>query len=74
MMSQYTIAALVGWVIDTYGPHWCSLAAALSFFTGFGGFAWEIATTPDNIIDPVHGAFYRLTFFFFFAGLGTVLA
>ncbi|KAF9532286.1 major facilitator superfamily domain-containing protein [Crepidotus variabilis] len=74
MMSQYTIAALVGWIIDNRGPHCCSLASALLFATGFGGFAWEIRSTPNDILEPVYGAFYRLTFCFFLVGLGTVFA
>jgi len=72
MMSQYTIAAVVGWVIDTQGPHLCSLIAAFLFTTGFGGFAAEVYSTPGNQVSAVAGAFYRFTFCFFFVGLGTV--
>ena len=71
-MSQYTIAAIVGWVIDQYGPALCSLSAALLFGLGFGGFSWEVYQTPEDITSPLYGAFYRFTFFFFFVGLGTV--
>ena len=72
MMSQYTIAAVVGWIIDQHGPALCSLVAALLFACGFGGFSWEVYKTPDDISGPLHGAFFRLTFYFFFVGLGTV--
>jgi len=72
MMSQYTIAAIVGWVIDQYGPALSSLFAALLFALGFGGFSWELYKTPEDISQPLHGAFYRFTFFFLFVGLGTV--
>lgn len=72
MMSQYTVAAIVGWVIDRRGPAICSLFAALLFAFGFGGFSWEVYNTPEDISSPLHGAFYRLSFFFFFVGLGTV--
>jgi len=72
MMSQYTVAAIVGWVIDQHGPSFCSLFAALLFALGFGGFSWEVYKTPEDILLPLHGAFYRFTFFFFFVGLGTV--
>lgn len=71
-MSQYTIAALVGWVIDNYGPSLCSLIAAFLFTTGFGGFAAEVYNTPEELSQQVDGAFYRLAFCFFFVGLGTV--
>ncbi len=71
-MSQYTIAAGVGWIIDRHGPSLCSLIAAVFFAFGFGGFAWEVYKTPNDLSEPLYGAFYRFTFFFLFVGLGTV--
>ncbi|KAJ3502323.1 hypothetical protein NLJ89_g8942 [Agrocybe chaxingu] len=72
MMSQYTIAALVGTVIDRYGPGVCSLISALSFSSGFGGFAFEVYRNPDALPESATALFYRFTFFFLLVGLGTV--
>ncbi|CAA7271802.1 unnamed protein product [Cyclocybe aegerita] len=72
MMSQYTIAALVGSVIDRYGPGVCSLISALSFSSGFGGFAFEVYRNPDALPESATALFYRFTFFFLLVGLGSV--
>jgi hypothetical protein len=74
MMGQYPFAALVGKVIDQYGPWSCSLVSAVFFSTGFGLFSLEIAKTPDDIVQPSLTSFRNLTFFFFLAGLGTVFS
>lgn len=74
MMSQYTVAAMVGKVVDTHGPSVCSLIAAFLFAFGFGAFSYEIYTTPPDIVIPSSASFHRLTFFFFLAGLGTVFS
>jgi hypothetical protein len=74
MMSQYTVAALVGKVVDTHGPSLCSLIAAFLFAFGFGAFSFEIYNTPPDIVTPSSASFHRLTFFFFLAGLGTVFS
>ncbi|KIK97495.1 hypothetical protein PAXRUDRAFT_824888 [Paxillus rubicundulus Ve08.2h10] len=74
MAGQYPFAALVGKIVDYYGPWVCSLAAACLFSTGFGLFAWEIANTPGDIIQPSISSFYRLVFYFFVSALGTVFS
>ncbi|KAI0065494.1 MFS general substrate transporter [Artomyces pyxidatus] len=72
MMGQYPFAAVVGKVIDRYGPWACSLMASILFATGLGMFSLEIAKTPDDITAPSQSSFHRLTVFFFMAGLGAV--
>ncbi|KAH7914976.1 MFS general substrate transporter [Hygrophoropsis aurantiaca] len=74
MMGQYPFAAVVGKVIDVYGPWACSLVSACLFSTGFGLFSWEISQTPDDILRSSSSVFHRLTAFFFIAGLGTVFS
>ncbi|TDL27362.1 MFS general substrate transporter [Rickenella mellea] len=72
MVGQYPFAALVGKIIDYYGPWACSLASSILFSLGFGLFAREIAKTPDDITAPSFSSFERLALFYFLAGLGTV--
>ena len=67
-MGQYPFAALVGKVIDRFGPWSCSLVAAVLLSSGFGLFSLEIAKAPDNITQPSSTSFHNLTFFFFLAG------
>lgn len=75
MMSQYTVASLVGKVIDVYGPSICSLVAGLLFSSAFGGFATQIYFTPDQPTPAQSTSMFRtLTFAFLCAGLGTVFA
>ena len=74
MMSQYTVAAMVGKVVDTHGPSVCSFIAAFLFAFGFGAFSFEIYNTPPDIVTPSSASFHRLTFFFLLAGLGTVFS
>jgi hypothetical protein len=72
MMGQYPFAAVVGKVIDVYGPWACSLTASFLFAAGFGVFATEIEKTPDDIIAPSNTSFRVLAACFFILGLGTV--
>lgn len=74
MMSQYTVAALVGSVVDKHGPSICSLIAACLFSCGFGGFALEVHVTHRNLSGPSQTSFYRFVFCFALAGLGTVFS
>ncbi|KAH7923524.1 MFS general substrate transporter [Leucogyrophana mollusca] len=74
MMGQYPFAAVVGKVIDAYGPWACSLISACLFSTGFGLFSREISKTPDDILQSSTSSFHHLTAFFFTAGLGTVFS
>ena len=71
MIGQYPFAALVGKVIDGYGPWACSLIASALFSTGFGLFAAEVANTPDGIVEPSKSSFRILAACFFLTGLGT---
>ena len=72
MTGQYPFAALVGKVIDEYGPWACSLIASALFSIGFGLFAAEVANTPDDIVEPSKSSFRILAACFFLTGLGTV--
>ncbi|KAL4068132.1 major facilitator superfamily domain-containing protein [Scleroderma yunnanense] len=72
MAGQYPVAALVGKVIDYYGPWACSLIAAGMLSTGFGLFAHEIAKTSDDILSSRASSYHRLTLYFFICALGTV--
>lgn len=72
MMSQYPIAPFVGYLVDRKGPAICSLIAAFLFVFGFGGFAVEVNNTA--IEKASLATFYRLTFYFLLAGLGTVFS
>jgi hypothetical protein len=74
MMSQYTVAALVGSVIDRHGPSICSLTAAGLFSCGFGAFAFEVHNASRNLPSPSQTSFYRFVFSFALAGLGTVFS
>ncbi|KAF9564426.1 MFS general substrate transporter [Agrocybe pediades] len=74
MMSQYPFAIFIGSLIDRHGPAPSSLIAALLFAVGFGGFAFEITSTPEDIAHASQGSFYRLALYFLLAGLGTVFA
>ncbi|EGO20921.1 hypothetical protein SERLADRAFT_397857, partial [Serpula lacrymans var. lacrymans S7.9] len=74
MMGQYPFAAVVGKIVDRFGPWACSLISACLFSTGYGMFSWEIAKTPDDITQPSASSFHRLTGFFFMAGLATVFS
>ena len=72
-MNQYTVASVVGKVIDVRGPSYCSLIAAVLFVLGWGGFAATTSYYPD-IPSPSESLsiFRNLTLAFFFAGMGTV--
>src|SRR6266849_3004409 len=72
MIGQYPFAAIVGKVIDEYGPWACSLIASIFFTTGFSIFAAEVAKTPDDITEPSKSSFRILAACFFLMGLGTV--
>jgi hypothetical protein len=72
MIGQYPFAALVGKVIDEYGPWACSLTASVLFSTGFSFFAAEVAKTPDDIAEPSESSFRILAACFFLTGLGAV--
>jgi hypothetical protein len=72
MVGQYPFAAIVGKVIDKYGPWACSLVASFLFSTGFGVFAAEISKTPDEIAAPSESSFRILSACFFLVGLATV--
>ena len=74
MMSQYTVAALAGSVIDNYGAHLCSLIAAVLFGIGYGGFALEVHYVPTTPTASSSPYFYHFTLYFLFAGLGTVFS
>ncbi|KAF9456515.1 MFS general substrate transporter [Collybia nuda] len=74
MIGQYPFAPVVGKVIDLYGPSTCSLTAATFFFTAFISSSLEISKTSVEITKPSTSSFYRLTFFFLLAGLGTVFS
>ena len=73
-MSQYTVAALVGSVIDRHGPSICSLIGACLFSCGFGSFAFEVHNALNNLPAPSQTTFYRFVFCFLLAGLGTVFS
>lgn len=75
MMSQYTVASVVGKVIDVYGPSICSLIAAALFTTSFAGFSLQIHLSPDEPTEANSLAMFRgLTLAFLGAGLATVFA
>lgn len=74
MMGQYPFAAMIGKVVDKYGPWACSIIASCLFFAGFGLFAKEIISTPDDITVPSASTFHHLTIYFFIAGLGTAFS
>jgi len=74
MIGQYPFAAIVGKVIDRYGPWACSLISSLLFSLGFSLFSLEISKTPDDISQPSLSSFRHLAFFFFMVGLGTVFS
>ncbi|KAF8797925.1 MFS general substrate transporter [Phlegmacium glaucopus] len=74
IMSQYTVAALVGSVVDSHGPSTCSLIGAFLFSCAFGAFAFEVHKAPLDLPGPSQTSFYRLVFCFFLAGLGTVFS
>lgn len=71
MMGQYPFGAIIGKVVDKYGPWACSIIASCLFFAGFGLSAREITNTPDDITVPSASTFHHLTIYFFIAGLGT---
>lgn len=73
-MSQYPFASVAGYLVDRKGPAICSLIAAFLFVFGFGGFALEVNTTATEPAQASLATFYRLTFYFFLAGLGTVFS
>lgn len=73
MMSQYTIAALAGSLVDKHGPRLASLIAGSLFLSGFGAFAYEVYDCPDDF-EPSKAFFYRLVFYFLLTGFGTVFA
>lgn len=74
MMGQYPFAAIIGKIVDNYGPWACSIIASCLFFAGFGLSAKEIANTPDDITAPSASAFHHLTIYFFMAGLGAAFS
>ena len=48
MIGQYATAAPVGKLLDRYGPRSCSLLASILFAFGYGMFASQFASTPDE--------------------------
>jgi hypothetical protein len=74
MMGQYPFAAIIGKIIDKYGPWACSVIASCLFFIGFGLSAREIAKTPDDMTLPSASSFHHLTAYFFIAGLGSAFS
>lgn len=73
MMSQYTVASVVGKVIDSRGPGLCSLIAAGLFTFAYGGFAATTSFYPDTPSPSESLVIFRnLTSSFFLAGIGTV--
>ena len=74
MMSQYTVAALVGSVVDRHGPSICSLIAACLFSCGFGVFAFEVHNASRILPGPSQKSFYLFVFCFTLAGLGTLFS
>ncbi|KAI0273667.1 MFS general substrate transporter [Gloeopeniophorella convolvens] len=71
MVGQYPFAAIIGKVIDRYGPRACSLLSSFLFSVGFSIFAAEIAKTPDDITAPSNSSFRILATGFFISGLAT---
>ncbi|KAL0947033.1 hypothetical protein HGRIS_013175 [Hohenbuehelia grisea] len=71
MIGQYPFSAFVGKIIDHRGPATCSAVASVLFAGAYGLFAHEISKVHETK-DPY--AFYRLTLYFFLAGLGTVFS
>ena len=74
MVGQYPFAALVGKVLDAYGPRACSFIAGVLFSSGFGLFSHEIASAPEDATTPDNWAFRRLFVYFGLIGLGTVFS
>jgi hypothetical protein len=74
MIGQYPFAAIVGQVIDYYGPWACSLISSVLFSLGFQLFSREIAKTPDDISQPSVSSFRHLALYFFMVGLATVFS
>jgi hypothetical protein len=74
MSAGYPVGAIIGKVLDYYGPWACSLVAACFFSTGFGLFAREIANTPDDITQPSTSSFYRLVLYFSISSLGAAFS
>ncbi|KAF6765100.1 MFS general substrate transporter [Ephemerocybe angulata] len=73
MMSQYTVASVVGKVIDTRGPALCSLISAGLFTFAYGGFAATTYFYPETPSASESLSIFRnLTLAFFLAGVGTV--
>ncbi|GJJ12065.1 hypothetical protein Clacol_006306 [Clathrus columnatus] len=70
MIGQYPVAPIVGSIIDRIGPWITSLSAAVLFSTGFGLFSYEFRNAESH--TPSRFAFYRLVFFYFLCGLGTL--
>lgn len=75
MIGQYPAAAVVGYVVDAYGPWATSLLASLLFGVGFGCFSFTISNIPS--IEPlsrsaIDSTAYLLAFLFLLCGLGTV--
>ncbi|THU92180.1 MFS general substrate transporter [Dendrothele bispora CBS 962.96] len=74
MAGQYPFSSIVGKAIDKYGSRICSLAAALAFSVAFGLSAWEIKSASDSLSLSNDASARRLTLYFAFLGLGTVLS
>ncbi|KAG9226412.1 hypothetical protein CCMSSC00406_0003291 [Pleurotus cornucopiae] len=74
MVGQYPFSVLVGYMIDYYGPAACSLVASVMFSAAFSCFSHEISIAPDDISVSSSATFYKLTLYFFVAGLGTVFS
>lgn len=74
MIGQYPFAAVVGKITDRYGPWACSLGASVLFTLGFGLFAFEVSTVPENVRTASPSSARRLTVFFLLNGLGTVFS
>ncbi|KAI0343109.1 MFS general substrate transporter [Trametopsis cervina] len=75
MVGQYPFAAVVGKVLDAYGPRVCSFIAGVLFSSGFALFSRELssaADTSDTSSDV--WVLRRLVLYFGMIGLGTVFS
>ncbi|PFH50680.1 hypothetical protein AMATHDRAFT_60672 [Amanita thiersii Skay4041] len=74
VVGQYPLASFVGKILDTYGPSFCSLAAAVAFSLSLGGFTAEFASIADSPVNPSPLTFYRLLIYSLIAGFATVFS
>lgn len=71
--GQYPFSALVGYVVDRYGPAICSLSAAALFSSAFALAAREVHLAGLGVASTGGPAFHRMILYFGMAGLATVL-